>query len=75
MKSTKRINTVENVSGFGTAAPNFHLSDSLDWSCFSARIKNQIVVVPRYISYDRSGRDRDDAMGNTAIDTTKGVER
>ena len=30
----------------GTAAPAFHLSDTIDWSCVSAQIKNQVVVVP-----------------------------
>ena len=53
MNSIKRINTVKNVSGTGTAAPNFHLSDTMDWSCFSSRIKNQLVIVPRYSHYVR----------------------
>lgn len=54
MKSIKRINTVENTYGIGTAAPTFHMSDTLDWSCFSARIKNQTVIVPRYSGFGRS---------------------
>ena len=66
-----RMNPMENLPGIGTAAPNFHWSDSLDWSCFSMRIKNQVVIVPRNISYDRSARGRDDTIGIYAIDTTR----
>ena len=29
----------------GTAAPSFHLSDTLDWSCLFAQIKNRKVLV------------------------------
>lgn len=29
-----------------TAAPSFHLSDTLDWSSLSAQIKNQVIVIP-----------------------------
>lgn len=65
MKSIKRIYTDENISGIDTAAPNFHLSDTLDWSCFSARIKNQIVVVPRFSSYGCSNREQDDSTENS----------
>ena len=30
----------------GTAASSFHLSETLDWSSFSAQIKNRTVVIP-----------------------------
>ena len=30
----------------GTPASGYHLSDSLDWSSFSAQVKNQVVLVP-----------------------------
>ena len=29
-----------------TAAPSFHLSDTLDWSSLAAQIKNQVIVIP-----------------------------
>ncbi len=29
-----------------TAAPSFHLSDTLDWSSLSTQIKNQVIVIP-----------------------------
>ena len=30
----------------GTAAPGYHLSDSLDWSSLSTQMKNRVVLVP-----------------------------
>ncbi len=46
MRTTKYMIPMEKHSSDGTAAPKFHLSDTLDWSCYSARIKNQVIVVP-----------------------------
>ena len=58
----KRINTVEN----GTAAPAVHLSDTLNWSCFSARIKNQAIILPAYdVIYRETEVPKDDLVENT----------
>ena len=29
----------------GTAAASFHVSDTVDWSCLSAQMKNRVVVI------------------------------
>ena len=31
-----------------TAAPGFHLSDTLDWSSLFVQIKNQVIILPAY---------------------------
>ena len=33
----------------GTPASGYHLSDSLDWSSFSAQVKNRVVLVPVHL--------------------------
>ncbi len=45
VNNIKYIRNIENEYSHGTAAPGFHLSDTLDWSCYSARIKNQVITV------------------------------
>ena len=29
-----------------TAAPGFHLSETIDWSSHAARVKNQVILLP-----------------------------
>ena len=66
MKSLKRINTVENGIAHGTAALTFHLSDTLNWSCFLARIKNQVIIIPAYdVIYSETEIPKDDTINNT----------
>ncbi len=66
MRSLKRINTVENGTAHGTAAPTFHLSDTLNWSCFSARIKNQVIILPAYdVIHSETEVPIDDSVENT----------
>ena len=66
MNSIKRIHTVESGTAHGTAAPVFHLSDTLNWSCFSARIKNQVVILPAYdVIHSETGVPKDDSVENT----------
>lgn len=68
MKSPKRINILGNGTAHGTSAPTFHLSDTLNWSCFSARIKNQVVLVPTYAEiYCDTQIPKDSNSKNTGI--------
>ena len=30
------------------SAPDFHLSDTLDWSSLFAQIKNRVIILPAY---------------------------
>lgn len=70
MKSIKRINTVENGTAHGTAAPAFHLSDTLNWSCFSARIKNQVIIIPAYdLIHSEIEVPKDDSVETTVPKT------
>lgn len=62
MNPLKQINTVEN----GTAAPAFHLSDTLNWSCFSARIKNQVIILPAFdVIHSETEVPKDDSVEYT----------
>lgn len=66
MNSLKRINTVENGTVHGTAAPAFHLPDTLNWSCFSARIKNQVIILPAYAAiHSETEVPKNDSVENT----------
>ncbi len=66
MNSLKRINTVESGTAHGTAAPAFHLSDTLNWSCFSARIKNQVIILPAYdVIHSETEVPKDYSVENT----------
>ena len=38
----------------GTAAPGFHLSETINWSSMSAQVKNQLIVLPvTYVPADK----------------------
>ena len=65
MNSLKRMNSVENGTAHGTAAPAFDLSDTLNWSCFSARIKNQVIILPAYdVICSEAKVPKDDSVEN-----------
>jgi len=61
MRSIKRVDIAES----GTAAPVFHLADTLNWSCFSARIKNQVIILPTYdVIIDETKVPKGDSVEN-----------
>lgn len=62
MDSIKLIKPPEIDPMPGTSAPGFHLSDTLNWSCFSARIKNQVIVVPKYVEEKSDSRHADNTF-------------
>ena len=67
MNSIKRINNFDNGTGNGAVTPRYHLSDTLDWSCFSARIKSRMFIVPMYTKiYSNTEIPKDDTVGNAA---------
>ena len=46
MTSTKPPNGFDANPQGGTAAPGFHLSETIDWSSHAAQIKNQVILLP-----------------------------
>ena len=43
---TVQIIRSESAPYSGTAASSYHLPESIDWSNFSMRIKNQVIFIP-----------------------------
>ncbi len=71
MKVPKHIIPLEEHSPDGTAAPRFHLSDTLNWSCYSARIKNQVIVIPKPVYKYSNEFDATDSIENTIANDKK----
>ena len=46
MTSTKPPEGFDPNPQGGTAAPGFHLSETIDWSSHAAQIKNQVILLP-----------------------------